>query len=102
MKRKRKKKGNKMPRSKPTKPAQDEVGRLQNVCPWCNYSNKDPEKGPIHEKENNIVVNQGTSKQCMTCGKNWKVEDLKQPWTLGLERGADWVRAMQARNLREA
>ena len=86
---------------KKEKPAQDEVGRKKNVCPWCNYANKDETKGPIHEKEDSEVANAGYKWQCLTCGKNWQVTDLGKLWSEALEKGTAWAKEMQIRGLNQ-
>ena len=82
-------------------PPKDELDKKQNVCPWCNYSNDDEEKGPVHKKESNQVRNTGHKYQCDICGKNWEKLSLGKPWTEALEKGPAWEREMRARQLRE-
>ena len=88
-------------KSDQAKPPTDQVGAKNDVCPWCNYSNKDDEKGPLHEKVKNVVRNRGHKYQCDTCGKFWEPAQFNKPWSIELERGAGWVREMQARSLTE-
>jgi hypothetical protein len=79
-----------------------ETKRAQGLCPWCEYDNKDEEKGPIHEKtkEASKLIEDGKGKQqCLTCGKVWEKAALGKPWTIELERGSQWARENQIRKL---
>ena len=83
-------------------PPPDELDKRQGVCPWCNYSNDDESKGPIHTKHaDNIVRNTGHKYQCDICGKVWTKDSLGKLWSEALEKGPQWAREIRARELRE-
>lgn len=79
-----------------------EVKSKVGECPWCNFENKDEKVAEVHEAVSGSVllptVHGGY--QCTTCGKNWTKGDVGKPWSLALERGAQWEREMRARELR--
>ena len=85
---------------KATKPAKDEIGRIKSMCPWCNYDNDDPDKGPVHKKVASTLVDAGIKLQCLTCGKMWDRADIKKPWSIEVERGAKWTREQESRRIR--
>ena len=81
----------------------DEIQTADNACPWCNFSNKDEEKAPLHDKvtDKYTVRNVGQAWQCDSCGKMWPKANLNKTWSIELERGPQWVRAMKMRGLAE-
>ena len=79
----------------------DEIGIKKDCCPWCNYENKDEEKGELKDKKKSVVRNRGHKYQCDGCGKFWASQDLNKPWSIELERGDQWRRETKARELSE-
>src|SRR3990167_2177907 len=79
-----------------------EIDTQSGTCPWCNYSNNDEMKGPLHTKvtDKYVVRNVGQTFQCDSCGKNWAKQDLGKSWTMELERGAAWAKTQAIRELR--
>lgn len=73
----------------------------EGACPWCQYSNDDEAKGPLHEAEDSKMVesNNPGNVQCGTCGKHWDKKDLGKPWTLELECGPKWARDKRVQSL---
>lgn len=63
---------------------------VADKCPFC-----------ISQKKSNKVVVNGTSLQCIRCGKNWEEKQLGKPYSIELERGDWWVRENESRKLQE-
>ncbi len=88
-------------KSDPAKPPIDTIGAKKNACPWCAWKNDDEMKGDIKKATDSVVRNVGHKWQCETCGKHWDLNQLGKPYSLELERGINWVREKQAREIME-
>ena len=87
--------------AKPIDPPKDEIGKLKNACPWCNYDGvgEDGEKH-IKVKEEYFVRSTGTGYyQCDLCGKSFEKGMINKPWSLEVERGSAWARENKIKEL---